>query len=135
VKIQKAIYSLGLIILGLSLSSCGDSPGAVPGNGGGKLIPAVEAVQADIGSLPLIERLSGIVRAKNQIEIYPEINTAIMQVYVNDGDVVTKGQPLIQLRDTQFNDRLKQARAGYQIAVAQASQAEIRLRKLQSDSY
>ncbi len=106
---------------------------ALGGNGGNKLVLAVEAVQADVGSLPLTERLSGVTRAKNQIEIYAEISAAIMQVYVNDGDVVTKEQPLIQLRDTEFSERLKQARAGYQIAVAQVSQAEARLRKLQSE--
>jgi len=131
-NMHRATYLLSLIIVGLSLSSCGDSSGGARGNGGNKLIPAIEAVQADIGSLPLTERFSGVVRAKNQVEIYPEINAVIMQVYVNDGDVVTAGQPLVQLRDTEFRERLKQARAGHQIALAQLSQAEARLSKVQS---
>ena len=131
-NIRTALYSLGLILIGITLSSCGDSSGASKGNGN-KLVPAVEAVRADIGSLPLTERLSGVIRAKNQVEIYPEVSATVMQVFVNDGDIVDKGQPLIQLRDTEFRERLKQARAGYQIAVAQASQAEAKLRKLQSD--
>ncbi|HUV29637.1 MAG TPA: efflux RND transporter periplasmic adaptor subunit [Acidobacteriota bacterium] len=132
-NVRTATYLLGLVIAGLSLSHCGGSSGGARGNGGNNLVPAVEAVQADVGSLPLIERLSGVVRAKNQVEIYTEISATIMQVHVNDGDAVTEGQPLIQLRDTEFRERLKQARAGYQIAIAQASQAEIRLGKLRSD--
>jgi len=132
-NIRTALYFLSLVIAGLSLSHCGGSSGGAGENGGNKLIPAVEAVQADVGSLPLTERLSGVARAKNQVEIYSEISTAILQVYVNNGDIVTLGQPLVQLRDTEFRERLKQARAGYQITVAQVSQAEARLRKLRSD--
>lgn len=133
VIIRRATHLLGLVVVGLFLSQCGDSSGNGRGNGGNKLIPAVEAVQADVGSLPLTERLSGVVRAKNQVEIYPEISTAVVQVHANNGDIVTTGQPLVQLRDTEFRERLKQARAGHQIAVAQVNQAEARLRKLQSD--
>jgi len=133
VNVRTATYLLGLVIAGLSLSHCGGSSGDARGNGGNKLILAVEAVQADVGSLPLTERLSGIVRAKNQVEIYSEVSTTIMQVHVNNGDLVTLGQPLVQLRDTEFRERLKQARAGYQITVAQVSQAEVQLSKLQSD--
>jgi HlyD family secretion protein len=120
-------------MVGLSLSNCGSSSGSAQGNGGNKLVPAVEAVRADIGSLPLTERLSGVVRAKNQVEIYPEISAVVMEVNANDGDLVTKGQPLVRLRDTEFSERLKQARAGHQIALAQLSQAEVRLTKLQSN--
>ena len=133
VKIRSITYSLGLIIVCLSLIRCSDSSGGAQGNGGNKPVPAVEAVLSDVGSLPLTERLSGVVRAKNQVEIYPEISAAIEQVNVNDGDSVAKGQPLVVLRDTQFRERLKQAQAGHQIAVAQRSQAEARLQKIQSD--
>ncbi len=40
-------------------------------------IPAVEAVQARFGALPLSERLSGTVIAKNQVSLYPEITGRI----------------------------------------------------------
>lgn len=96
-------------------------------------MPAVEALRADFGSLPLTERFSGVVKAKNQVEIYPEVSTVITQVHVNDGEMVAKGAPLVTLRDTEFRERLKQARAGYQITVAQVKQAEARLQKVRSD--
>lgn len=97
-----------------------------------KLIPAVEAVKARLGVLPLVERLTGVVLAKNQIEIYPEIGALIVSVQAKNGDLVKKGQTLIRLRDKEFSDRLKQARAGYQISVAQAKQAEARLKEIQA---
>ncbi|MFC2088649.1 efflux RND transporter periplasmic adaptor subunit, partial [Calditrichota bacterium] len=91
------------------------------------------AVQSRYGSLPLTQRLSGIVEAKNQIEIYPEVNAIIVEVYVKDGELIKKGDPLVRLRDKEFQERLKQATAGYQIAVAQLRQAEARLNELKSE--
>ncbi|UCF65200.1 MAG: efflux RND transporter periplasmic adaptor subunit [bacterium] len=99
----------------------------------GPAIPAVEAVQARFGSLPLTQRLSGIVEAENQVEIYPEISAIVEAVFVKDGDPVKKGDPLLRLRDKEFKERMKQASAGFQIAIAQQKQAEARLNEIKSE--
>jgi RND family efflux transporter MFP subunit len=114
------------------LSQCTDKTGQ-ENDTKNKIIPAVEAVQARFGSLPLTERLSGLVKAKNQVEIYPEVSAVIVSVPVKNGDFVKRGQPLVRLRDTEFRERLKQARASYQIAEAQLKQAEAQLRETRSD--
>jgi RND family efflux transporter MFP subunit len=120
---------MGLVLL---LAGCSDE--SAQSNGGrAKLIPAVEAVQAQHGSLPLTERLSGVVRAKNQVEIYPEISAIISRVHVETGDEVNEGQALVSLRDREFQERLKQARAALRIAEAQARQAGARLKELQAE--
>lgn len=98
-----------------------------------RLIPAVEAVQARYGTLPLTQRLSGVVKAKNQVEIYPEVSAMIVEVHVQNGEFVQRGQPLVRLRDREFQERLKQARAGYQIAAAQLRQAEAQLQEIQAE--
>jgi len=121
-----------VILFVLPLSSCTDKAGQ--GNSSqNKIIPAVEAVQARYGSLPLTERLSGLVKAKNQIEIYPEVSAIITTVHVKNGDFVKRGQPLVTLRDKEFRERLKQAKASYQIAEAQLQQAEARLSETSAD--
>jgi RND family efflux transporter MFP subunit len=97
------------------------------------LIPAVEAVQARYGTLPLSERLTGLVRAKNLIEVYPEISAVVVAVNVENGDYVKRGEPLLELRDIEFSERLKQATASYQIALAQERQAQARLEEMQAD--
>jgi len=102
-------------------------------NGRERLIPAVEAVQAQYGALPLAERLSGVVRAKNQVDIYPEISAVVEAVSVQDGDEVKRGRPLASLRDREYQERLKQARASLQIAQAQARQAEARQKEADSE--
>jgi RND family efflux transporter MFP subunit len=100
-----------------------DSAGG-QGKGGQKLVPAVEAVQAKYGSLPLTERINGLVKAKNQVELYPQISAQIMQVFVQNGDLVKQGEALVRLRDTDLKEKLNQALASLQIAIAQAKQAE-----------
>jgi HlyD family secretion protein len=124
-----------ILLLGVSLFllQCSRDSNQSRGNGSDALIPAVEAVQAKYGSLPLTERLSGRVKAKNQVEIYPQVSAAVTQVYVNDGDVVQRGEPLVQLRDREFSERLKQAKAAYRIAQAQRKQAEVKSGKAQSE--
>ncbi len=102
-------------------------------NRSNQLVPAVEAVQARYGALPLSERFSGIVKAKNQVGIYPEVEAPITKVHAVNGDVVAKGDPLVTLRDRELQERLKQAKADYQIAVAQARQAEARLKEVTNE--
>jgi RND family efflux transporter MFP subunit len=119
-----------LLLAGSALTSCNTS-------GGGEqerrmVIPAVEAIQARIGSLPLEERLSGTVVADNQVEIYSEISGVVEQVMVRNGDTVQRGQALLRVRDTELRERLKQAEAGLQIAEARAEQAEASLTQLQA---
>ena len=49
-------------------------------SGANVAIPSVEAVQARFGSLPLQQRLSGVVQAQKQVEIYPRISAPIENV-------------------------------------------------------
>ncbi|NIO29704.1 MAG: efflux RND transporter periplasmic adaptor subunit [Candidatus Latescibacteria bacterium] len=132
-KPRYSAFTAYLVGAGLALfaGSCG-SGGSID-NQADQPIPGVEAVQARYGTLPLTQRLSGVVRATNQVAIYPEISAVITEVLVRNGDAVQKGQPMVRLRDKEFRDRLKQATASYQIAVAQARQAEARLKEAQSE--
>ncbi len=123
-----------LIILAAGLSfGCSGNSDAKTSRGGDRAVPAVEAVQARYGSLPLSERFSGVVKAQNQVELYPQISAPVTKVYVNNGDLVTAGSPLVQLRDTEFREQLKQAEADYQIAVAQAKQADAELKRVNEE--
>ena len=101
----------------LFAASCGS--GGSSEDRADQVVPGVEAVRARHGTLPLSQRLSGVVRARNQVAIYPEISAVITEVMVRNGDTVQDGQPMVRLRDKEFQDRLKQATASYHIAAAQ----------------
>lgn len=125
-RIQIKAISLLLILFALSCS--GDSNN----NHRNRLIPAVEAVKADFGSLPLVERLSGIVKAKNQVDIYPEISAVISKVHVHNSEFVEKGTPLVSLRNIGYQERYNQAQASLQISEAQLKQAEASFQEISS---
>ena len=124
---------LSSIVVSLGLFGCTGDTDAESKKASGRLVPAVEAVQAGYGSLPLTERLNGLVRAKNQVELYPQISAQVVQVLVQNGDVVKEGEPLVRLRDTELREQLKQAEANHQIALAQSKQAEAELQRVQAE--
>jgi RND family efflux transporter MFP subunit len=131
---KKIFFSL-ILLLGFSLlgPACSNKSEVSSENSDKLLIPAVEAVRAQYGALPLTERLTGVVKAKNQIDIYAEISAPIIEVNVEDGDFVENGEVLVRLRDDEFDERLKQAKAAYQITVAQIKQAAARLKEAQTE--
>jgi RND family efflux transporter MFP subunit len=122
-----ALLAAGLLLL----PACNSGPDG--DSGPQKLIPAVEAVQARYGSLPLIQRVSGVVKARGQVEIHPEIAAVVTEVLVADGDSVVRGQALVKLRATEFEKRLTQANANLRIAVAQLRRAEAQAREARAE--
>ncbi|MCB0299651.1 MAG: efflux RND transporter periplasmic adaptor subunit, partial [Calditrichaeota bacterium] len=101
--LKTLITVMMLAIAALFFTGCSGQSGS-PEKATSLVVPAVEAVQSKTGSLPLIQRLNGVVKAKNQVSIYPEINAVVVEVLVKNGDTVKRGQPLIRLRDKEFRE-------------------------------
>lgn len=128
------LLPLPAILVLLLLPACysAESNGNPADGPDGNSIPAVEVVRATSGALPLEARLTGTVRAENQVVIYPEISAPVERVVAENGEFVRQGQPLVYLRDTEFGDELRQAEASLQITEAQAREAAAVLRELES---
>ena len=125
----RSSFALLLIPAVAALSGCGSSDtssGGMPAQFAA-VTPTVEAVRARYGSLPLEERMSGIVRAENQVEIVAEISAPITRVLVQNGDYVEAGSPLVYLRDKQYRDQVAQSEAALQIAEADAQRTQASL--------
>ena len=129
---QITIFSALLAISGWGCSSSDANTGSGAATSAG-VIPAVEAVQARYGSLPLVERFSGNVRAENQVPLYTQINAKVAEVLAENGDYVEKGQVLVRLDDETFQQQLTQARAGLRINQARLRQAEAALAQLKGE--
>jgi RND family efflux transporter MFP subunit len=82
-------------------------------------VPAVEAVEARYGALPLRERLTGTVRAAGQVSIYPQASGPIVEVMARNGDAVRAGDPLVRIRAEVSRNQLQQSEAG--VASAEAA--------------
>lgn len=127
-------YSLlPLAIVVLMFTGCGgdddEGTGERPMVG---TIPSVEVIQARYGALPLVERMTGLVRAANQVTIYPEITAPVVRVAAQNGDYVRRGDPLVYLNDRQFSDQLRQVEAALQIAQADARRTEASLNEVRT---
>ena len=119
-----------LILAAALLPSCGQGEAADEEQD--STTPYVEVVEAREGALPLEERVSGIVRARNQVAITPEIEAPILQVFVRNGETVRKGQPLVRQDPSAFSDRVREAEAAVRLARASADEERARLGELQS---
>lgn len=130
-------WLLSLVLLSLSVWSAGCGPSSSDEANGlngerGHATPSVEAVQAQLGALPLEKRLSGVVRAENQVAIYPEITAPVVEVLAQNGDYVEAGAPLVRLKDTQYREQLRQAQANLRIAQAEAKQVRANVNELEA---
>ncbi len=121
----------------LLLAGCGSSSSDQGGPSGRNAesensTPSVEAVQARDGTLPLQERMSGTVQARNQIAIYPELSEPVVSVEAQTGDYVEAGEPLVRLRRVTYEQQVRQAKASVRTARAEAQSAKANLKELQS---
>jgi HlyD family secretion protein len=113
------------------LVACGGADGQASGARSDRS-PAVEAVQARDGALPLSERVSGTVRAENQVAVRAEISAPVVEVYVRSGEQVQRGQPLVRLDDSGLRDQLRQAEASVSLAEASAAESRARAGELET---
>ena len=118
---------LGLLVL----TACSKTPERVVADPSS---PPVEAVQTRIGSLPLVARLSGTIRADNQVVIYPEFAGPVAEVMVDNGDHVKTGQPLLRINDDQVREQVRQAEAGHRISQARLRQAQAKLAEAEAQA-
>ncbi|MFB6248905.1 MAG: efflux RND transporter periplasmic adaptor subunit [Salinibacter sp.] len=120
----------------LLLTGCGSSDGGSSdrrGRGGDSgSPPSVEAVKARYGSLPLQERMSGTVRARNQVAIYPELNAPVVAVEAQTGEYVEEGEALVRLKDDVYQQRVQQAEAALRVARTNVRGAEATLNQLRA---
>ena len=124
------------LLLALSVAACGGAEGQDGQDGrrggGEATVPAVEAVQARYGGLPLRERLTGTVRGIGQVAIYPEAGGLVVEVLAQNGDQVERGDPLVRLKAETSQAQLGQAQANLDVARAEASQAQADLEELEA---
>ena len=91
--------------------------------GGGETRPVAVAV-ARIEERDLVERrrFTGSIEGADRIEITPRVGGRVAKVFVNLGDRVESGDPLLQLDTEEFEQDVAQAAA--ELEVAEASLAE-----------
>lgn len=92
----------------------------------GRVIAAREGGEVAVRMEPVSRRdlvsavtASGHIEAKSQVDVQSEVTARILKIHVEEGDIVKKGQLLIELDQVQFKGTVDRAEAG--LAAQQAS--------------
>lgn len=128
---------LAAALLAAAALGCYGEPAGQGGPGGGERggpaePPPVEALQAKTGTLPLEERVSGVVKAANQVAIRPEISATVVEVMVRSGEAVEAGRTLVRLDDQGLQEQLRRAEAELRLAEAEAAEARARVAEIEA---
>src|ERR671917_487158 len=90
----------------------------------GKDEPEVTVVKVEVRpELKSTVTASGEVRPVQFINLTSEVGGRIEEIFVNPGDQVTKGQPLVRLDPTQLQSQQEAQAAGVQMAVSDVASA------------
>jgi len=135
-SLPKHIAFILLSTLPLLFAAChgGAKSGAGPGGLGGPGGPVgpVPYKTAEVYSGPATMYYSfpATIQGEQDIEIRPKVDGFIEKIFVQEGAVVHKGQPLFQLRNPQYDAAVRSAVANVKIAEADVNTAEMNVEKV-----
>jgi membrane fusion protein (multidrug efflux system) len=130
---QKSTAFMILLLLPILFTAChsGAKPGAGTGGPGGPSGPIpYKTAGVYSGPATMYYNYPATIQGEQDIEIRPKVDGFIQNIFVDEGAVVHKGQPLFQLRNPQYDAALRTALANVKIAEADVSTAEMNVEKV-----
>jgi membrane fusion protein, multidrug efflux system len=122
-----AILSI-LITIAVFVSGCNSSAGN-PGYGQ-MPPPQLPVITVSNQAATTYKEFSASLEGSKDIEIRPQVDGYLDQIYVDEGAHVRKGQLLFRINDRPYREQLNNARANLAAAKANLSNAEINVAKL-----
>ncbi|WP_428327672.1 efflux RND transporter periplasmic adaptor subunit [Mucilaginibacter sp.] len=135
-SLQKHIAFTMLSTFPLLFAAChsGAKPGAGAGGPGGPGAPTGPAPYKTAavysGAATMYNTYPATIQGEQDIEIRPKVDGYIEKIFVDEGAVVHKGQPLFQLRNPQYDAALRSAEASVKIAEADVMTAQMNVEKV-----
>jgi HlyD family secretion protein len=101
--------------------------GAIASLGGAGSDKEVEVRLEEVARRPLVSAVtaSGNIEAKSQVDLQSEVTARILKIHVEEGDLVTKGQLLVELDEVQFKGTVDRAEAALTSQTANVLQAKV----------
>lgn len=125
VKLFNEWLLLLLITLALFLASCGEQPSTVA-----TTAPALPVITVSEQSQETFVDYPAAIKGAVDLEIRPQISGTIDRIYVNEGQLVRKGQLLFQISALPFQAQLNNAKAALMAAKAAVLNAQLEIDKL-----
>ena len=120
---MRRIVTVHLLIalLAFLLSGCG---GSSSGDDDAERVP-VEVSEVVLGDLPQTLSFNGDIEAEFEVKVFSKIDDRIEEFFVDEGDYVSKGDPLARILATTTEQTVRQAKAG--LVVARAQEANLKV--------
>jgi membrane fusion protein (multidrug efflux system) len=123
---KKTLFIQGLLLFCTALSiSCSKAPNTPVQNGANTAVP-INSYQVTQEKVTGIDTYPGTVVPLHHVELRPQVNGYITQIFVQDGQKISKGQKLYEIDRTKYQATYNQAQAALESAKAN-------LQKVQKD--
>lgn len=117
----KWIWAACIFIAGCSVK--GNAPNE-------RSLPELPILQVSLKDTLLHQDYVASIEAIKNVEIRTRVKGFLNKIYVDEGDIVKKGQPLFQLDEQEFEIALSKARANTNHARAEAKTAEVEMHRV-----
>jgi len=123
---------LPLLLAGSALLiGCGQGAADTPGDGAAAEEPlALPVVRLVAHDTVLTREYVADIQAVRNVELRARVKGFLEKIYVDEGELVKKGQPLFRITDTEYRTQLDRLRAGRSDATAQARVATLELERV-----
>jgi membrane fusion protein, multidrug efflux system len=128
VNFTSPLVFIATTILAFVINACTSSSAsdAAPG-AQAQPLPVVTVAEK---TATLFEEYAASLEGSKDIEIRPQVEGYIDQIFVDEGALVRKGQPLFRINDRSYREQLNNARAALAAAKANLAAAQINVTKL-----
>ncbi len=127
-----------LFVMLIAITSCKSGGKGAPGGPGGAAGPGgppqgpmpYKIAPVYDGAATIEYTFPATIQGQQNVEIRPKMDGFIEKIYVDEGAVVHKGQPLFKLSNPQYDEAVRSARAAVNIAEADVNAAQMDVDKV-----
>ena len=127
IAVPAIIGVVALLAIGLFLKSRSGGKAAAPDGPKGPRLTTVRVVPASTGTIVETLPLTGQLKSNQNVNINSKIAGQVSQVYVNEGQRVTRGQVLVSLDTGDLRQQVQSAQANLDSAQVKLEQAQVGL--------
>ncbi len=121
---KRILYIVLAVAVSSAIVSCGSKQTAQP------TPPDYKVMTLDTTTTVIYNEFSTIISSDAIIDIYSRVTGYVAKKYINEGDLVEKGQMMYKIDDTEFRQQVQAAKAALESAKAQFANAQLEVQKL-----
>lgn len=122
----EALFCFAIILL----LAYGCNSSSAPAAGYGPIVQSLPVITVTGATASTYKEFSASLQGSRDIEIRPQVNGYLDNIYVDEGAYVKKGQPLFRINDRPYVEQLNNAKASLAAAKANKVNAQININKL-----